>query len=181
MNRVISYSKEDLKKAKPEGNLGNLIADIIFKKAKETDTKADFCILNNGGLRSPIYKGELTIGNVYELMPFDNTIVTLTISHSNLLKLFDYLMNVGGEPISNALFFTTNNLLDSVLINNEKITKRNYRIITSDYLANGGDKMNFFINPISYNNTGILIRDALIEYFNNTDTIKSNIDGRFQF
>ena len=181
MNKVISYSIEDYKKARPEGELGNLVADIIFKKAKKIDTDVDFCILNNGGLRSPIYKGGLTIGNVYELMPFDNTIVTLTISYADLRNLFDYLINVGGEPISNIFFFTTNNVLDSVFINNKKITKKNYRVATSDYLANGGDKMDFFLNPISYNNTGVLIRDVLIEHFSNTDTIKSNIDGRFQF
>jgi len=181
MNKVISYSIEDYKKARPEGTLGNLITDIIFKKAKKIDADVDFCILNNGGLRSPIYKGKLTTGNVYEIMPFDNTIVTLTITHTDLLKLFDYLINVGGEPISNMFVFTTNNVLDSVLINNKKITKRNYRVATSDYLANGGDKMDFFLNPISYNNTGLLIRDVLIEHFSNTDTIKSKIDGRFKF
>ena len=111
-------------------------------------------------------------------MPFDNSIVLVTIDYHNTLKLFNYLAYTGGQPISNAKFTNINNTPKDILINNKSLTNKNYTIVTSDYLANGGDKMDFFLDPISYKNTGILLRDAIIKHCILNDTIDSKLNGR---
>ena len=68
MNKNITFCKIDMKKGTPESLLGNFVSDLIFKKAQDIDNSVEFCILNNGGLRSPLYKGTITLRNIFELM-----------------------------------------------------------------------------------------------------------------
>ena len=88
MNEVLGTSEQALLKGLPEGNLGDFVSDAVLKKANDNykpDDKinADVCLLNNGGLRSQLPKGKITLGNVFELMPFENEIVVLTIKGEN--------------------------------------------------------------------------------------------------
>src|SRR5690606_23152868 len=76
MNQVIGSVSESMFSQAPESSLSNFVADIVFQKAVlfsnengQFITKNNsFGILNFGGLRAPINKGDITIGNVYELM-----------------------------------------------------------------------------------------------------------------
>ena len=61
MNEIISFTKSDLIKNKPVGNLGNFVTNLCLSYAE-----ADICIMNNGGLRSSINKGNITVGMIYE-------------------------------------------------------------------------------------------------------------------
>ena len=58
---------------------------------------------------------------------------------------------------------------------------KNYFVLTSDYLQEGGDKMNFFKNPVSLHKTGYKIRTAIIDYFKKVDSIIPNLDKRFTY
>ena len=64
---------------------------------------------------------------------------------------------------------------------NEKPTDENrtYLVLTSDYLQNGGDNMVFFKNPVNVYKLDYKVRNAIIDYFNEKDTIKATLDGRF--
>ena len=75
MNEIISFTESDLIKNKPVGNLGNFVTDLCLSYAE-----ADICIMNNGGLRSSINKGNITVGMIYELMPFENELVIVELS-----------------------------------------------------------------------------------------------------
>src|SRR5688572_22906602 len=81
MNKVIGYSEVAMPKLRdqPETLLGNFVADCAFETAQSLDKEVDFCVLNNGGLRSSLPMGDITIRNVYELMPFDNEIVVVSM------------------------------------------------------------------------------------------------------
>ena len=75
MNTVIGFSTIGLTKKLPESGLGNLIADAMKEMAqKKYATKVDAAFVNYGGIRSYIPKGEITIGKIFEIMPFDNLI-----------------------------------------------------------------------------------------------------------
>ena len=70
-----------------------------------------------------------------------------------------------------------------ILINKEVLdSTRTYKILSSDYLAHGGDDMTFFLDPIKYENVGIKLRDAIIKYFEEEEkkgrSINSKIEGR---
>ena len=74
MNRVIGICEVELSKAKPESSLGNFFADALREQSeKHFERKIDLCVMNYGGLRLPnISAGNITVGTVFELMPFDN-------------------------------------------------------------------------------------------------------------
>lgn len=187
MNEVLVISAMEFpkEKSKPETLLGNLVADLSLKIISEKfpESKVDFCLLNNGGLRKSLPKGEITRGKIFELMPFDNELVIVTINKDSLKTLLHYLNNIGGQPISGniSLHFSGKEIiLEENLFPNEIV-----RIITSDYLAQGGDNMSFFLNPVKYETTGIKLRDAIIEFSINEhqkgNQLTSKLDGRIRF
>ena len=84
MNEVLNTSDVAMTKDVPEGLLGNFVADLILKKANDyyapdDGAKVSICILNNGGLRTPLPKGDITRGKVFELMPFENEMVFIQL------------------------------------------------------------------------------------------------------
>lgn len=173
MSKVITYTKKNLEKGKPQSTIGNFVTDLCLNYAN-----ADICIMNNGGLRTSIDKGEVTKGKLYELMPFENELVLLELDKYDYIKLLNYIEYRGGEPFS-GITITMNQ--DGKIVdhswpvnfdNGDKIT-----VLTSDYLANGGDNMSFFEGK-SQRKVGIKLRDAIIDYCSKIDTLDISIDNR---
>lgn len=76
MDEVLNETLVDLEVGAPEGLLGNFVCDLTFDRARnQAKNTPDFCILNKGGLRTPVLKGPITRGKLFELMPFENEIV----------------------------------------------------------------------------------------------------------
>ena len=172
MNKIISYTTSDLEKGKPEGKLGNFICDLSLIKAAE---KADICVFNNGGLRDIVSKGNITTSDIFQVMPFENELVILELDKKEYYTLLEYITDRGGEPFGGTEIIKENDTILSDFNNYKKI-----RVLTSDYLANGGDNMDFFIGK-NQNKLGIKLRDAIIEYCEQKDTLKINLDNRLVF
>ncbi len=169
MNEVLVISNDEFtrEKGKPETKLGNLVADLSMEVAQKMyNGNIDFCMLNFGGLRTSLPKGEITRGKVFELMPFENELVVVTLSKEQFDTLISYIKNVGGQPIAGIKinFSTTPTQVKIKNRKNDKSLNTTYKVLTSDYLANGGDNMKFFLNPINYEKVGIKLRDAIIQY-----------------
>ena len=171
MEEVICFNKNNLQKDKPESTIGNFVTDLCMQYVD-----VDICILNNGGLRTEILKGNVTRGKIFELMPFDNELVIIELEKQQFIQLIDYLIERNGEPFS-GMKMTINN--EGQLINCDKLEKfdKKIKVLTSDYLANGGDKMWFFTKKKQFR-TGIKVRDAIIDYCLKTDTIDVKLDSR---
>ena len=177
MNEVLCVSEMEMKKGKPESLLGNFVTDLCLNY-----TDAHVCVMNNGGLRSTLPKGNITRGDIYTLMPFDNELVILELNKSDFEGMLEYIVSRGGEPLSGmkVVMSHDNKLIDYLepgsvdFSNGGKI-----RVLTSDYLANGGDKMSFFQDKEQLK-VGIKLRDAIIEYCSKTDTINATLDGRIK-
>lgn len=193
MDAVIGFAPQALERAKPESNLGNFVADLSFKygfeflqqEQKVKDSSNVICLLNHGGLRSVISKGDVTIGSCYSLMPFENEIVIVEISGTKMIQIQKYLENSGGEPIANmnldiTVFSNTKREVNCTIGGIQFDPNQNYFVVTSDYLAKGGDKMDFFLDPISLTQTGKLLRDAIIDAVKDQKTIKAETDGRLK-
>lgn len=180
MNVILSYSPVPLVKQKPGSELTNYLADAVLNEAQHLykDT-IDFCLLNYGGIRASLPKGEITKGHIFELMPFENEIVILTISPDNLAKLLTYLAATGGHPVSGLSMEIENGIAKNCYINNLPIKYlRSYTVVTSDYLALGGDNMDFFLNPLDSTYLGVKIRDVLMKKIKESDTIILNSTKR---
>jgi len=175
MNEVLSFTKTELNKNGAESTLGNFVTDLCLNY-----TNAHMCVMNNGGLRTTINKGEITRGKLYELMPFENELVVLELNKDDYIGLLNYISKRGGEPFSGINI--TMDKEGEILSNSWPVNFENgekVRVLTSDYLADGGDKMSFFQNK-EQEKAGIKIRDAIIDYCSKTDTININLDGRIQ-
>ena len=121
---------------------------------KNNIREADICLLNNGGLRTTLPKGNITKGRIFELMPFENELVVLTISGEKTQGLFDFLARVNGMPLAGAEMGIDNKNPVSIIIGGEAFDPgKTYRVLTSDYLAEGGDKMRFFLDPFKRRNS----------------------------
>lgn len=181
MNQVIGYTSENVNHNRDsiESDLGNWVADVVFEVGfhflrsikKESQNIDCFALLNKGGLRAPINQGNITVGNIYELMPFDNEIVIVKLGPEQITELIEYLLVNNGQPLSNAIL-TVNNEVTKLIFGNKLYSfLEPVYVITSNYLANGGDHMTFFESNTEVIQTGVLVRDALLNYFDSNDTI----------
>ena len=172
MNEIICFSKSELKKGKPESKLGNFMCDLSLLKANGI---ADMCVFNNGGLRNIIPKGNITIRDIYKVMPFENELVVLDLNIYEYYDLLKYVTKRGGEPVGGV-----NIVAKKDTIITEHNSKEIIRVLTTDYLANGGDNMKFFINK-EQKKVGIKLRDVIIDYCIEKDTLDIQIDNRLIF
>jgi 2',3'-cyclic-nucleotide 2'-phosphodiesterase (5'-nucleotidase family) len=191
MNEILAYSEIYMYKDQPEGLLNDFIADLILIKGNEylkknNNLTASICMLNIGGLRSSLPKGAITMRNVYELMPFENELVAVELSGSKVKMLLNYLAQKGGMPESGITMSIKENSFFNAYIQGIPFDEnKNYLTITSDYLAQGGDDMSFFLAPISYYPLGIKVRDAIIDYLKEQtqkgNTVSTQLDKRIYY
>lgn len=178
MDSVIAFSPNDFTKGRPGGSLNNWSADVILSETLKLKPKSGpvFCLLNVGGLRNPISEGNVTVGDIYKLMPFDNEIVMVEMPLSTILDIEAYLKKSGGEPIAGAKIVEGKLKLEGT----DKDTK-SYWIVTSDYLMNGGDKMTFFEKRLSEDYAGVLMRDAMLDAAKSQGNLIWNDENRISF
>lgn len=187
MNQKISYTNVDLTKEGDNSNLGNLLADYTFDGA-DVWTKAnlnknvDAALINIGGIRTTIGKGDILLKNVFEVMPFENEVIIVKMKGSDVQGLFDYYARTQvNNPVSHLYIETNNGQLTKTLINGKIVDPtQDYYIATSDYLALGGDNMKFFSKGESIP-TGIKLRDLFIDYFKKNTEINPKEDIRLNF
>lgn len=184
MNKFLVENAETLSKAQPESTLGNLLADATFAMAeKYSGKKPDLAIINYGGIRVPnLAKGKVTLGQVYEVMPFDNYLLLVKVDAQTLKEVFELMASKGGWPLSKASYTIYNSSAKNIRIQGKEIeAEKEYWIAISDYLANGGDNMKMLKGKEQLN-TGKLLRDAFIEYFElvnqKGEALKAKIENR---
>lgn len=184
MNEVVVFCENDLIKAKPSSPLGNLLADATLAMAVEyTKSPVDAAIMNYGGIRVPsISKGAVTLGNVYEIMPFDNYLVTLELEGSILNEVLQKIASGGGWPVSGIQFIIKEGNAVAIKINGAPLDlNKTYTVAISDYLANGGDNLEM-LKGLPQQNTNVLLRDAFIDYFREVSErgalLEANLENR---
>ncbi|HLP51585.1 MAG TPA: 5'-nucleotidase [Chitinophagales bacterium] len=191
MGVVLAISDTLLTKAgNPESDLGNLMCDLILKKSADyaegkiaAGTHIDFTFLNTGGIRLPnLPKGNITLGKIVELMPFENLIDIITVHGSTLDTLFNFLASKGGWPVSGARYKISNGKAVEVFIQGKPLElNKNYTLAVSDYLAQGGDNCTVLI-PLPKILLKKSLRDALIDGLKEMNArgehVKSVLEGR---
>lgn len=189
LSQVISISNQPMEKSQPEGLLGNFASDACLKKAKEYFAKSDsrnvdFCFMNNGGLRVALPKGEITRKKVFELMPFENELVCLILTGEKTKKLLDFMASKGGMPVAGVRFKINGKEAEDISFSGKDFDiAKEYIVVTSDYLASGGDELGFLTSAekIILN---LKVRDGIIEYLLDEQKQNRSItvikDGRVQ-
>lgn len=185
---VIGYSAADLSARRPESPLSNLIADVLRAAAKPVVGRAaDVAVMNMGGIRNVLPKGDITFGTIYEIAPFENALCVLTMDGATLEKLFEQIAAVGGEGLSGAnLTIDNGKIFESPKVNGKFIDlKKEYIVATIDYLAEGNDRMPAFREAKSktvYKDK--LLRNLLFDYVKEMQkkgkAVDAKVEGRIQ-
>ena len=184
IRRVIGEAAVPLAEAVPEGTLGNFAADaMLWAARRETSQDVHMAMTNNGGLRVPIAPGPITVGQMFELMPFENMLAILTLTGNQVQAFADELAARRGQPIAGFSFRIETEGQDRVargiLVDGEPLDPQGqYRMVTNDYLASGGEGFQTLVSPISREDLSVLLRDAFIGYVQEKKVIRAEIEGR---
>ena len=194
MNKVLAQNAQDLVKDRNNPPLNapitNFFADAVYETVapyykQRTGQTIDFVLLNFGGIRSDLPKGDITMGSAYNLMPFENEMVVLTMSGEKVQELADYLIKHRlPHPLSKQvqLQITHDGKITHFTIHGKPFNpKATYLVATSDYLMYGGDAMYFFSNPLKTDMLDYKVRNVLIDYFTKIDTLHAKQDNRFEY
>ena len=150
--------------AKTQTLLGEWVTDAMRQA-----TGADVAFQNMGGLRNGLPSGNITMGDLYEIMPFDNTVFTVNMTGSQILQVLNYgLMNSKSGTIQFSglnVYYNPNAeqpLLTVTLANGAQLQPgKNYKVTLNDFLAVGGDGFTMFKEGTALHDSNILLRDLL--------------------
>lgn len=189
MNEVLCYSDNEYKKTEGALNtaIGNLMADAVFEQSspifkKRYNLDLDLVLLNHGGIRAPLPKGPIFTKTAFNVMPFENKVVVAQLKGNVVMELVDYLIKAKrAHPISGmTLHITKKGKVKKLEIQGKTIDlNKIYNVATSDYLYNGGDRMEFFKKNKTVFDLDYKIRAILIDYFSAQDTLNPKRDKRF--
>ena len=184
IGRVAHYMYADA----PESPLSNLLPDILMWAGKQYGERPEFGIYNIGGMRASLAEGDVTVGDILELAPFENKICFLTLNGAAVHELFEQIAKQKGQGVSREVKLTigTDGTLREALINGKAIDmQKNYRIVTIDYVAQGNDKMEAFKKKTDLNspkdernNIRYVIMDYLKERMDKGEVVSQGIEGR---
>jgi len=184
---VLSTAPETIdKNGEWQTPMGNFLADITFEKANKLfqlrERKSiDICLLNHGGIRTIISKGDLTARNAYEIMPFENSAVVVALKGEQLFEIVKYIIAEKKPHPLKGMTFTIdkNNTPTLILVGGLPLDfNKLYYVATSDYLSYGNDNMVFFKKSIQKYDLEYKLRNIIIDYFKENKIISANKDIR---
>lgn len=198
MNAVVGESLVDLdgersRVRSQETNLANLITDAMLAKAKIVN--AVIAIQNGGGIRASIPKGKITLGQIMTVLPFSNYLVALDLTGQQIIEALENGVSqvkdlAGRFPQVSGLRFVwdpnaeVGKRVVSVEVKNPDGTyqpidpSKTYRIVTNNFLAQGGDGYTVFQKGTNFINLGFVDYDVLREYIQNKSPVNPQIEGR---
>ena len=193
---VVGTASEDLHHQRvPGGDLpgGSLIAPIICDamlwKTDQVGLEADIAILNAGGARIAVPTGDITVGTVYTLMPFGNSLAVLDMSGEQVTAVLeDALSNIFDDGNSDGSFPYTAGLrytADAGQPEGERVISiealgpngwlpidpaETYRVVTVAFIARGGDGYDTF-SGVEALDTGFIDAEVFMDYLLETGNL----------
>ncbi len=183
MDKKIGEASSDIPASKdtPDSPIGNWMTDVMREYAK-----ADMAFQNSGGIRNIINKGEVKIRDIYQIMPFENTLVKLTMTGEQIEKLIrdnfrgqKSSMQISGLTVKYKL--QDGKLSSLVLEKNGKTInpQDKFTVVTNNYLTTGGTGGAAFMSAADMQDTMIAVRDVLMDYVKKAGVISAPKTGRF--
>ncbi|MET3028111.1 5'-nucleotidase [Flavobacterium sp. UW10123] len=181
LDNVLAYCPETLDKStgKWQTSIGSLMADVCVQRGNivlnaREKKDIDLCLLNHGGIRAILPKGNVTTRSAFEIMPFENSLVVMALKGDQILDIAAYIIKEKKpQPLSGMTFtITKDNKAKDIMVQGKPLDlNKTYYVATNDYLANGGDSMTFFAKSTQKFDLNYKLRDVLIDYFKEVDTV----------
>lgn len=198
LNMPIGKLAGDLKKAgMGGGSVGNFVSDALRAVAeKRLGKPVLLAVVNTSGLRkNAISAGDLSTTDIFELLPFENALVTLDLTGEQLRRFMD--VNVARRNAqSGALILYRNNKekkqneIVSIKLGSRDSERdidpaATYTIVTIDYLVKRGGDYAVLQEGKNVKPLGVTMRDAVLEYVKAETAagrpVKAMLDGRFKY
>jgi 2',3'-cyclic-nucleotide 2'-phosphodiesterase (5'-nucleotidase family) len=185
MREVLGTAPLALSKGAGENALANFVGDLQRIRASQAlGQPIPLGVMTNGGLRAGLPAGSITLGSVFELMPFENELVVLDAPGEVVQQLFDYAARIK-MAISGATYTVgADGKATDIRIGGQVFSPaqdRLWPIAVSDYLATGGDNMVFF-RALPMRHTSILLRTAIADYIRDLTKagkpVEAKVEGR---
>ena len=170
--------------------MGNLVADAML--ARVADQGVQIAIQNGGGLRASIDAGEITMGEVLTVLPFQNTLSTFEVTGQQIV---DALENGVGQvedgagrfPQVAGMTFTVDLSMDpgsrvsNVMVGGAAIDlAATYGAVSNNYVRNGGDGYSMFEDAMNAYDFGPDLADVTAEYLAENGSYVPYTDGRIE-
>lgn len=190
MNEVVGATSVELQGERAqvrtqETNLGNLVADVMLGACQ-----ADLAVTNGGGIRASINTGEITVGEIFTALPFDNTLVVIEITGAQLKGALEN--SVSKAPEQNGGFLQIAGMkftydpkkpagqrVTDVTVKGQALDlNKKYRVATNDFTAAGGDGYTTFKEGTVVYQSGLYLRDLMVTYIKAQKTVAAKVEGR---
>ena len=166
----------------PEATLDNMVADALLESARVLSSRpVDMAMLNDGGLRTDINEGPVYLTEVFEVMPFENTVSIIELTGHQVDSLAYQIAVTRGEPVAGIRFRISSQptrAFDIEVAGEPLDLDRTYHVALADYLADGGGNWPQVWTPVDREDFSFLIRDAILEYVRERNQIVPRLDGR---
>ncbi|WP_373354413.1 bifunctional UDP-sugar hydrolase/5'-nucleotidase [Pseudoroseicyclus sp. CXY001] len=171
-----------------ECSMGNLVADAMLDRV--ADQGIQVAIANSGGLRASIDEGEVTMGEVLTVLPFQNTLSTFQVSGQVLLDALENGVSqiadgAGRFPQVAGLTFTVDPSAEpgarvsEVMVAGEAVdTEAMYGLVSNNYVRNGGDGYAMFVEAENAYDFGPDLADVTAEFLAENTPYEPYTDGR---
>ncbi len=168
--------------------MGNLVAEAMLDRV--ADQGIEVAIANGGGLRASIDEGEVTMGEVLTVLPFQNTLSTFEVDGATLLEALEngasgmeegagrfaqvagmsYTVDPSAEPGSR---------ISDVMVGGEPLDEAaTYGVVSNNYVRNGGDGYSMFVDADNAYDFGPDLADVTAEYLAENTPYTPQTDGR---
>ncbi|HOV85531.1 MAG TPA: bifunctional UDP-sugar hydrolase/5'-nucleotidase [Syntrophobacteraceae bacterium] len=183
-NQAIGQTAVDLVRQRhAESNFGDLVTDVMREA-----TGAQIAFQNGGGIRTDVYKGPITLGQLYSALPFDNYLVLMDLTGKQVLELLEQsaalavqILQVSGLTVVYDLSRPPGNRVVEVMVGTRPLEEQAvYRVVTNDFLAAGGDRFTAFKEGKNVTARESL-RDVVIDYVAKRSPIAPVTEGRITF
>jgi 2',3'-cyclic-nucleotide 2'-phosphodiesterase (5'-nucleotidase family) len=166
MERPVARAHGSLTFGRPESSLGNLAADMIrYRAAHEFRKYVHIALIDSDGLKVEFDEGDISLGDLYEFMPYDNTLVILELQGSYIKDLADEIAAIGGAPVSGMRMTINDETATGILVDSESLDPdKLYLVATSSYVANGDGGFDSIQNSAVRHDYSLLIRDIFIDH-----------------
>jgi len=177
MDEVIGEADQAITKMGTQSVLACFTADAMQEYATGLWGSVDFAVVNNGGLRTSLNQGAITVGDIYEIYPFENRLVLLDLPGKAVKQLFDAFTKKGMEGFSKGVqLVVKNKTVESLTIGGKPLDENaTYKVVTVDYLAEGNGIMEALTQATHYTDSNIILHDAMVDYIKNLTTENKKI------
>jgi 2',3'-cyclic-nucleotide 2'-phosphodiesterase (5'-nucleotidase family) len=162
---VIATATQALRRDRyQESMIGNWMTDCT-----RTWTKTQIAFHNSGGIRADLPKGPVTLRDIFNIMPFDNAVLTLRMKGRAIRDILEHALggSIGMIQVSGISFrykadAPNGRRVKQVWVGDEPLKERRlYSVSAVDFLVQGGDGYSAFDSARDRVHTGVLLRDVL--------------------